>query len=159
MIVLVAEYGSEADLPFLYEYAADSGWNGRVALKGILEHEGIGSNSVTAVEAFLATTDANRDAAYNRSWICRFALREASRDGVADALRARVMQSALAYALRDGSHVASVDGYIMAFDPTYQYSTNRLEVLRASLDWNINDYQRNYVTNAIHEIEAQLPPE
>ena len=47
----------------------------------------------------------------------------------------------------------------MAFDPAYQYSSNRLEVLRSSLEWNINDYQRNYVTNAIHEIEAQLPPE
>ena len=159
MIVLVAEYGSEADLPFLYEYAADSGWNGRVALKGILEHEGISSNSATAVETFLATTDANRDAAYNRSWICRFALREASRDGVTDALRSRIMQSVLSYALRDGSHVAPVDGYIMAFDPAYQYSTNRLEILRASLGGDINDYQRNYVTNAIHEIEAQLPPE
>ena len=67
--------------------------------------------------------------------------------------------SALSYALRDGSHVASVDGYIMAFDSAYQYSSNRLEVLRSSLEWNINDYQRNYVTNAIHEIEAQLPPE
>jgi len=47
----------------------------------------------------------------------------------------------------------------MAFDPSYQYSTNRLEVLRASLGQDINDYQRSYVTNAIHEIEAQLPPE
>jgi len=47
----------------------------------------------------------------------------------------------------------------MAFDPSYQYSTNRLEILRASLDWNINDYQRSYVTNAIHEIEARPPQE
>ena len=70
-----------------------------------------------------------------------------------------VMQSALSYARRDCSHVAPVDGYIMAFDPSYQYSTNRLEVLRASLGQDINDYQRSYVTNAIHEIEAQLPPE
>ena len=69
------------------------------------------------------------------------------------------MQSVLSYALRDGSHVAPVDGYIMAFDPAYQYSTNRLETVRASLGGDINDYQRNYVTNAIHEIEAQLPPE
>ncbi len=159
MIVLVSKYGREVDLPFLYEYIADSGWDGRVALKGILEHEGVSSNSVSAVETFLATTDASRDAAYNRSWICRLALQEASREGVAESLRARVMQSALSYARRDCSHVAPVDGYIMAFDPSYQYSTNRLEILRASLDWNINDYQRSYVTNAIHEIEAQLPPE
>ena len=53
----------------------------------------------------------------------------------------------------------AVDEAIVAFDPTYQYSTNRLETLRASLGGDINDYQRNYVTNAIHEIEAQLPPE
>ena len=160
MLAIISKYDVQQGTPYLLGYTTNE--NISVAFAAgrlLLGREGLTSNSVTAVEALLSTTDASRDAAYWRDELCRLALREASRDGVANALRSRVMQSALSYALRDGSHVASVDGYIMAFDSAYQYSSNRLEVLRSSLEWNINDYQRNYVTNAIHEIEAQLSPE
>ena len=160
MLTIVSKYDMQQGVSYLCRYTTNE--NSSVAFAAgrlLLMREGLTSNSVAAVEMLLATTDASRDAAYCRDELCRIALREASRDGVAESLRARVMQSALSYARRDCSHVAPVDGYIMTFDPSYQYSTNRLEILRASLDWDINDYQRNYVTNAIHEIEAQLPPE
>lgn len=160
MLTIISKYDIQQGIPYLYGYATNE--NNKVAFTAchlILEREGLTSNSVAAVETFLSTTNASREAAYYRCELCRDALHQVSGESATEDLRLRVMRSALSYALRDGSHVAPVDGYIMAFDPAYQYSSNRLEVLRSSLEWNINDYQRNYVTNAIHEIEAQLPPE
>ena len=86
-------------------------------------------------------------------------LQQARQEGVSEEMRGLAGRCAKDFAAADCSYVKAVDEAIVAFDPTYQYSTNRLETLRASLGGDINDYQRNYVTNAIHEIEAQLPPE
>ena len=160
VLAIISEYDEQHGIPYLYRYTTNE--NSRVAYYAfchILAREGLTSNSAAAVEAFLSTTHASRDAAQFRNELCRDALHQAGRDGVTAALRSRVLQSVLSYAKRDGSHVVSVDRYIREFDPAYRYSTNRLEILRASLGQDINDYQRNYVTNAIHEIEAQLPPE
>jgi len=43
--------------------------------------------------------------------------------------------------------------------PDCRYSTNRLEVMRSVLTHGPKANQYDYVTNAIHEIEAHLPPE
>ena len=59
MIVLVAEYGREDDLPFLYEYVDDE-ILGDVALHGIFKIDGINTNTLMAVRQYLSLPEQGR---------------------------------------------------------------------------------------------------
>ena len=158
MLDIISKYDMQQGLPYLYSYTTNE--NSTVAFTAcrlILGREGLTSNSVAAVAMFLSSDVPQHDT--DRKDICRQMLRQARQEGVSEEMRGLVGRCAKDFAAADCSYVKAVDEAIVAFDPAYQYSTNRLEVLRASLEQDINDYQRDYVTNAIHEIEAQLPPE
>ena len=158
MLTIISKYDMQEGLPYLYGYTTNE--NSTVAFTAcrlILGREGLTSNSVAAVAMFLSSDVPQHDT--DRKDLCRQMLRQARQEGVSEEMRGLVGRCAKDFAAADCSYVKAVDEAIVAFDPAYQYSTNRLEVLRASLEQDINDYQRDYVTNAIHEIEAQLPPE
>ena len=158
MLTIISKYDMQEGLPYLYGYTTNE--NSTVAFTAcrlILGREGLTSNSVAAVAMFLSSDVPQHDT--DRKDLCRQMLRQARQEGVSEEMRGLVGRCAKDFAAADCSYVKAVDEAIVVFDPAYQYSTNRLEILRASLEWDINDYQRNYVTNAIHEIEAQLPPE
>ena len=54
-----------------------------------------------------------------------------------------------------------LDRNLVSTDPSYRFSKRRLAVMRAVSVKTLNDYQANYVTNAINELiaypEADLP--
>ena len=158
MLAIISKYDIQEGIPYLYGYTTNE--NSKVAFTAcrlILGREGLTSNSVATVAALLSSDAPQLDT--ERKDLCRQMLQLARQEGVSEEMRGLAGQCAKDFAAADCSYVKAVDEAIVAFDPTYQYSTNRLETLRASLGGDINDYQRNYVTNAIHEIEAQLPPE
>ena len=158
MLAIISKYDIQEGIPYLYGYTTNE--NSKVAFTAcrlILGREGLTSNSVATVAALLSSDAPQLDT--ERKDLCRQMLQQARQEGVSEEMRGLAGRCAKDFAAADCSYVKAVDEAIVAFDPTYQYSTNRLETLRASLGGDINDYQRNYVTNAIHEIEAQLPPE
>ena len=158
MLAIISKYDLQQGIPYLYGYTTNE--NSKVAFTAcrlILGREGLTSNSVAAVAMFLSSDAPQYDT--DRKDLCRQMLRQARQEGVSEEMRDLAGRCAKDFAAVDCSYVKAVDEAIVAFDPAYQYSTNRLEILRASLDWNINDYQRSYVTNAIHEIEARPPQE
>ena len=157
-LTIISKYDLQQGIPYLYGYTTNE--NSKVAFTAcrlILGREGLTSNSVATVAALLSSDAPQLDT--ERKDLCRQMLQQARQEGVSEEMRGLAGRCAKDFAAADCSYVKAVDEAIVAFDPTYQYSTNRLETLRASLGGDINDYQRNYVTNAIHEIEAQLPPE
>ena len=159
-LTIISKYDLQQGIPYLYGYATNE--NNKVAFTAchlILEREGLTSNSVAAVEAFLSTTNASRDAVYNRDLLCRLALREAYKEGTPDDLRARSHDAALALVGREGIHAKSIDKEMLSCNAEFRFSDERLAMLRSSQMHALNDFVNNYVTNAIHEIEAQLPPE
>ena len=158
MLAIISKYDLQQGIPYLYGYTTNE--NSKVAFTAcrlILGREGLTSNSVAAVAMFLSSDAPQYDT--DRKDLCRQMLRQARQEGVSEEMRDLAGRCAKDFAAADCSYVKAVDEAIVAFDPAYQYSTNRLEVLRASLGQDINDYQRNYVTNAIHEIEARPPQE
>ena len=158
MLAIISKYDIQEGIPYLYGYTTNE--NSKVAFTAcrlILGREGLTSNSVATVAALLSSDAPQLDT--ERKDLCRQMLQLARQEGGSEEMRGLAGRCAKDFAAADCSYVKAVDEAIVAFDPTYQYSTNRLETLRASLGGDINDYQRNYVTNAIHEIEAQLPPE
>ena len=158
MLAIISKYDIQEGIPYLYGYTTNE--NGKVAFTAcrlILGREGLTSNSVATVAALLSSDAQQLDT--ERKDLCRQMLQLARQEGGSEEMRGLAGRCAKDFAAADCSYVKAVDEAIVAFDPTYQYSTNRLETLRASLGGDINDYQRNYVTNAIHEIEAQLLPE
>ena len=158
MLAIISKYDIQEGIPYLYGYTTNE--NSKVAFTAcrlILGREGLTSNSVATVAALLSSDAPQLDT--ERKDLCRQMLQLARQEGGSEEMRGLAGRCAKDFAAADCSYVKAVDEAIVAFDPTYQYSTNRLETLRASLGGDINDYQRNYVTNAIHEIEAQLLPE
>ena len=157
-LTIISKYDLQQGITYLYGYTTNE--NSKVAFTAcrlILGREGLTSNSVATVAALLSSDAPQLDT--ERKDLCRQMLQQARQEGVSEEMRGLAGRCAKDFAAADCSYVKAVDEAIVAFDPTYQYSTNRLETLRASLGGDINDYQRNYVTNAIHEIEAQFPPE
>ena len=160
MLAIISKYDIQEGIPYLYGYTTNE--NSKVAFTAcrlILGREGLTSNSVVAVETFLSTTNASRDAVYNRDLLCRLALREAYKEGTPDDLRARSHDAALALVGREGIHAKSIDKEMLSCNAEFRFSDERLTMLRSSQMHELNDFVNNYVTNAIHEIEAQLHPE
>ena len=156
MIVLVAEYGREGDLPFLYEYVDDE-MLGDVALHGIFKIDGINTNTLAAVRQYLSLSEQGRGR--RGEDVCGKLLHYALQPQTTEEARQMAKECIHDFALVDTNGVKWLDSIINYQLPDYRYSTNRLEVMRSVLAHGPKANQYDYVTNAIHEIEAQLPPE
>ena len=165
MMGIVRRYGTVDDLPFLYSHVAKHEPHSGVAVTYLLQMEGLTTNSFAAIQGMLLTvTNASNaysspDFASGRANSCRKLLRYAFERNPQDDLCDLARSVALDYARQDNREVIWLDDGFCRWYPGYQYSTNRLDVLRSVLALGVNEFQIGYVTNAIHEIEAQLPPE
>ena len=156
MIVLVSKYGREDDLPFLYEYVSDESL-GDAALHGIFKIDGINTNTLMAVRQYLSLPEQGRGRCDED--VCGELLRYAMQPQTTEEARQMAKECIHDFALVDTNGVQWLDCIINYQLPDYRYSTNRLEVMRSVLAHGPKANQYDFVTNAIHEIEAQLPPE
>lgn len=155
----IGKYGTSSDLPFLYQRVSETNLC-ETATKAILKIEGLTTNSLMR---FTTLIPDELPGVWNpwpvHAW-CR--LLEASKKFPADSeIRALTMSNAVQYATRQRESVELFDGCLKHADPTYRMSKRRLAVLRSVRDLGVNEYQTNYVTNAINELvaypEANLP--
>ena len=156
MIFLVSKYGCAADLPFLCEYVVDESL-GDAALYAIFKIDGINTNTLAAVRQYLSLPDQSRD--WNGEDVCGELLRYALQPETSEDARQMAKDCIHDFALVNTNGVKWLDSIINYWLSDYRYSTNRLEVMRSVLAHGPKANQYDFVTNAIHEIEAQLPPE
>lgn len=157
----LVKYGTFEQLPFLYSCVTNSNI-GDKAIKSILRIEGITSNSVAAVRSYLSFTNAiTRQQAYDRAIASRQFLGAMQNSAASTELKAAGLQIVRAFAADINTSNSIVDEALIAADDTYRYSKRRLAVMRAAYPRCFNEYQTNYVTNAINELvaypEANLP--
>ena len=156
MIGQVIQYGSAADLPFLYEYVSDESL-GDAALHGIFKIDGINTNTLAATRHYLSLPARNHSITGGE--VCQLLLHYALQPQTTEEARQMAKDCIHDFALVHTNGVEWLDEIINYQLPDYRYSTNRLEVMRSVLAHGPKANQYDYVTNAIHEIEAQLPPE
>ncbi len=173
MIDALGEYGTSAQLPFLYSCATNP-VVGEEAVNAAMRIEGVNSNSLAAVQSYLLTTNGfplmNRD---YRTIMCRNVVKKVfSGDGLSD-YRPFVLDIAHRFAEDVNMKPKSLDMLLVSVDPGFRYTKRRLAILRsakARLDeriqsWNTNDVkfateahiyeiQTNYLANAINELVA-----
>jgi hypothetical protein len=157
----LVKYGTFEQLPFLYSCVTNSNI-GDKAIKSILRIEGITSNSVAAVRSYLSFTNAiTRQQAYDRAIASRQFLGAMQNSAASTELKAAGFRAVRAFAADINTSNSVVDEALIAADDTYRYSKRRLAVMRAAYPRCFNEYQTNYVTNAINELvaypEANLP--
>lgn len=157
----LVKYGTFEQLPFLYSCVTNSNI-GDKAIKSILRIEGITSNSVAAVRSYLSFTNAiTRQQAYDRAIASRQFLGAMQNSAASTELKAAGFRAVWAFAADINTSNSVVDEALIAADDTYRYSKRRLAVMRAAYPRCFNEYQTNYVTNAINELvdypEANLP--
>ncbi len=153
------KYGTPAQLPFLYSCATNPAV-ANSAVKAVLRIEGVTSNSVAMLQRFLYITNSTpSELAYEKAI--------ASSDFLSSiASSSPEMKGCAILAVRDfvanvSTGVSRVDEALIVADVTYRYSKRRLSDLRCAYPRCFNEYQTNYVTNAINELvaypEANLP--
>ena len=156
---IVAKHGTSDDLPFLYQYTNNVEYSWR-SLLCILDLEGVTSNSVLAVKAFLDATDPEWKS--EREMLALTLLNYASKSSTSGGVKALARDVVIDYSLRLFG-VNDVDEALIRLDPGYKFSKRRLHVLRTDLARGLEPYPQlyNYVTNAISELvaypEANLP--
>ena len=161
MIDELGEYGTQAQLPFLCSCTTNP-IIGDKAVKSILRIEGVTSNSVAALQSYLSFTNTiTRQQAYDRAVTSREFLDAMQNSSASTELKAAGLQIVRAFAADINTSNSVVDEALIAADDTYRYSKRRLAVMRAAYPRCFNEYQTNYVTNAINELvaypEANLP--
>lgn len=146
----IGKYGTIADLPFLYSKVAMTNLSG-MATEAVLKIDGLTTNTLSQIITFLpsGTDDAW---ASMRPW-CRI-LEVAERYPTNTNVRAMAVSNAVSYASRLTSYVNVFDDCITHADPTYHTSKRRLAVMRSVRDLGVNEWQTNFVTQAIRELEA-----
>ena len=151
MIDVLAECGSERARSELYSLVANTNVLGATAVDAVLRLEGVTSNSVALVGAYLSMT--NVDFEY-RADVCARMLDRSAMTNTPTSLLHFARETALAYAMRANRYVRGVDTAMMANDPSYRVSRRRLAVLRSVHAMGVSQYQIAYVTNAINELVA-----
>ena len=180
MIDALGEYGTSAQLPFLYSCATNP-VVGEEAVNAAMRIEGVNSNSLAAVQSYLLTTNGfplmNRDV---RTDVCdRIVKKVFSEDGLSG-YRPLVLDVAHGFAEDVNMLPKSLDMLLVSVDPGFRFTKRRLAILRSakarlderiqSLDTNdvhfaseeyIYNGQTNYLFGAIGELiaypEANLP--
>ena len=161
MIDELGEYGTPAQLPFLYSCATNPAV-GDNAMKAVLQIEGVTSNSLQVVRTYLTiTNEFPRSKQHDRSLVCEDLLKKVFESQECFQLRPPCMAIALDFAQNVNTMHVSLDDALIAADPTYRYSKRRLAVMRTAQGRCVNPGLYNYVTNAINELvaypEANLP--
>jgi len=146
----IGKYGTNSDLPFLYQRVAATNLC-EAAAGSVIRIEGLTTNSLAQISA-LAPAGLVDPWVSMGAW-CR--ILEAAEACPTNALiRAQAVSNAVSYAARLTSYVETFDGCITHVDSSYRMSKRRLSVLRSVRDLGPNEWQTNFVTRAIHELES-----
>ena len=148
-------------LPFLYSYATNATY-GALALKAVFAIEGVTSNSVATLQRYLCFTNVvTSKTVYEKAVVCRDFLGALNGSSASADLKGDVILVVRGFASDVSTGVSMIDEALVDADSTYRYSKRRLADLRAAYPRCFNEYQTNYVTNAINELvaypEANLP--
>ena len=158
MISLLVQYGTSAQLPFLYSQATNVEY-GADAVRSILRIEGITSNSVAMVDRYLSLT--NKESRLDRENICKFMLDRFAGPQSPDGIRNVVEQSVLGFAMSNTVYNEYFDESLAQRISGYRYSRRRLDILRRARQIMEISYNESFITNAINELvaypEADLP--
>ena len=159
MIMALGEYGTPAQLPFLYSCATNAVL-AKTAVKSVLHAEGVTSNSVALVQTYVNIT--NGDAAVHWDHIDVFQeMINALHERPGEQERGMVFGLVLNHAPDNIFCPIQLDRLIISSDPSYRQSKRRLTVLRGVRENGVDEYDIFYVTNAINELvaypEADLP--
>lgn len=177
---LLGEYGTPAQLPFLYSCATNPAV-GDKAVKAVLRIEGVTSNSLALVQSYVSLTNGfplmKRD---NRSDVCGNVLKRVFADNTLSDYRTFVMDIACGFAGDVNVMPKGMDKTLVEVEPGFRFTKRRLAILRSAqvrlnerfqgMDTNgvhfaaeshIYDVQTNFLASAINELvaypEANLP--
>ena len=161
MVESLGEYGTPAQLPFLYSCATNPAIGDR-AVKAVLRIEGLTSNSVSSAQRYFALTNVPDSVDRSRTSICADLITLAGLDGVETRCRSNALEVAERFIAAPDCNAYWLDRLLLERDATYRCSKRRLVNLRNSAvsaaQW---EFIYNYVTNAINELvaypEAELP--
>ena len=155
------KYGTSEQLPFLYSCATNPIVGDR-AVKAALRIDGVSSNSVATLQRYLCFTNVvTTKTVYEKAVACRDFLGALSESSASSDLKGSAILVVRDYAADISTGVSMIDTALVDVDNTYRHSKRRLADLRAAYPRCLNEYQTNYVTNAINELiaypEANLP--
>ena len=155
------KYGTEEQLPFLYSCATNPAVANR-AVNAVLRIEGVSSNSVEAASQMFSLADLPRPDYLQVTETCFQLMKKAMESGVGESCRSNAMSVVNGFATGERCNYYIFDRRRIEDDPTYGNSRRRLSYLRQiGQRSDLNEFQANYVTNAINELvaypEANLP--
>jgi len=153
-------YGTASDIPFLYSCATNP-ICGDCAIKSIIAIEGITSNSISLVSHYLESDIATSQKSNMPADVCGEFVRKTVTSSLSHDVITNALGVVYAFAkLRNTGHIW-LDRNLTNADPSYRFSKRRLCIMRTIANRTLNDYQSNYVTNAINELvaypESELP--
>ena len=180
MINALGEYGTPAQLPFLYSCATNPAV-GDKAVRAVLRIEGITSNSLAVAQSYVSLTNGfplmKND---NRSDLCRNIVKMVFADNALSDYRTFAMDIACGFAGDVNVMPKGIDKTLVEVEPGFHFTKRRLAILRSAqvrlnerfqgMDTNgvhfaaeshIYDVQTNFLASAINELvaypEANLP--
>ncbi len=154
MVRALCEYGTPAQLPFLYSCATNPAVGDR-AVTAVLRIEGVTSNSVAMLQRYLSETNAvSRKEAYNRAVAAREFLDASRSQSVPSDLKETALCVAREFAANVNTSNSIVDEAIVGADESYRFSKRRLAVMRSAYSRCFNEFQTNYVSQVINELVA-----
>ena len=180
MVESLGEYGTPAQLPFLYSCATNPAI-GNLAVRAVFNIEGITSNSLEVARSYLFSTNKfSFDGVAHRANVCVDLFTNVYEDSNLAELRPRALETATNF--MDAVEIMPnvLDGELCRLYDGFQISRRRLSSLRSAreriiaelVDATTNNYevgrrthcyiaQTNYLQNAINELvaypEANLP--
>ena len=156
----IAKYGTTNSLPFLYSCATNPVC-GDCAIKSIIAIEGVTSNSTSLVESYLASDLVMSQKNSIPADLCAYFVKKAVEGTQDPVLTTNAIGIVHAFAMTRNQGHTWLDRNLVSADQSYRFSKRRLAVMRAVSVKTLNDFQANYVTNAINELvaypEADLP--
>ena len=147
------KYATSEQLPFLYSCATNPAV-GNMAVKAVFHAEGVTSNSVAVLERYLTFEPATNENMYDKSVVCREALSHLKTSMPTSPMRTLMIDAVRRFASGVSLGNSMVDAALLDTDSTYRYSKRRLADMRAAYPRCFNEYQTNYVANAISELVA-----
>ena len=160
MIQDIGRFGNTNNLPFLYSCVTNPAF-ANLAIISTFKIEGVTTNSVDKLIQYLTfPADSDQPGLYAaRAKRCGWIMTEHNVTPSQSNHR-YLLDTLIGFAASTNWAYAWVlDECIIRHDPVYRYSKRRLAALQASSHFEISnsriqDYQRNYVTNAINELIA-----
>ena len=146
----IGKYGTNIDLPFLYQRVSETNFCAS-ATEAILRIEGLTTNSLVRITSSLPDCPrGNKQSAI--AW-CRI-LDVVTKFQSGEPIRIFALSNAVQFISRQTESADWLDRGLIRIDPPYRMSKRRLAALRSVRDLGINEWQTNYVFQAIRELES-----